>query len=84
MNETLKKIVTHLDSLESTSHLKDVFVIEYKGTRLVMSSGKRAWTTLASAKNALRNEISSYKYGRDTLENIKLLEEAKSIRYIKL
>lgn len=84
-----KRILKYLKELAGVSVLKDVFVVEFKGKRLVMTSNKSSWKTLGAAKNALRNEIPSFYYEcpdtyRDRLKVIKELEDKEIIKYIKL
>lgn len=83
------KIVKHLKELAEVSVLKDVYVIEFKGNRLVMSSNKASWKTLNAAKNALRNEIPAFyrecpEDWQDRLKVIKELEDKEIIKYIKI
>jgi len=84
-----KRIQNYLKELASVSVLKDVYVVEYKGKRLVMTSNKSSWKTLGAAKNALRNEIPSFYREcpdtyRDRLKIIKDLEDKGIIKYIKI
>ena len=84
-----KRIQDYLKELASVSVLKDVYVVEYKGKRLVMSSNKSSWKTLVAAKNALRNEIPHFYREcpdtyRDRLKIIKDLEDKGIIKYIKV
>lgn len=86
-----EKIVEYLDELADKSILKDVYVIEYKGKRLVMGSNKSSWKTLSAAKNALRYDIPRrllydlpLEEARRKLETLKELEDKEIIKYIKL
>ncbi len=84
-----KRIQDYLKELASVSVLKDVYVVEYKGKRLVMTSNKSSWKTLGAAKNALRHEIPSFYREcpdtyRDRLKIIKDLEDKGIIKYIKI
>lgn len=58
-----------------------IFVIEFEGKRLKFNSTKSAWTSLAAAKNALRNAV--WVKG-DNLKLIKEMEDEGIIKYIKL
>lgn len=82
-------VLSELDKLAITSVLKNVYVVEYKGTRLVMKSGKSSWATLGAAKNALRHSLSYFKYNwrssnEDLLSIIHNLEKSGVIKYLKL
>lgn len=84
-----KEILKYLKELAGVSTLKDVYVIEFKGVRLVMGSNKSSWKTLGAAKNALRNEIPTFYQEcpntyRDRLKVIKELEDKEIIKYIKI
>lgn len=84
-----KEILKYLKELAGVSTLKDVYVIEFKGVRLVMTSNKSSWKTLGAAKNALRNEIPTFYHEcpttyRDRLKVIKELEDKEIIKYIKI
>lgn len=84
-----KRILNYLKELAEVSILKDVYVVEFKGNRLVMGSNKSSWKTLSAAKNALRNEIPSFYYEcpdtyGDRLKIIKELEDKEIIKYIKI
>jgi hypothetical protein len=84
-----KEILKYLKELAGVSTLKDVYVIEFKGTRLVMTSKKSSWKTLSAAKNAIRYEIPTFYQEcpdtyRDRLKVIKELEDKEIIKYIKV
>ncbi len=84
-----ENIVAYLDKLAERSVLKNVYIIEYNGKRLVMDSNKSSWKTLGAAKNAIRYDIPSFYREcpdtyRDRLEIIKELEDKEIIKYIKL
>lgn len=84
-----EKILEYLDELLERNTLKNVYVIEYKGKRLIMGSKKSSWNTLGAAKNALRHEVPSFYYEcpdtwRNRLKILKDLEDRGVIKYIKL
>ena len=84
-----EKILEYLDELVEKNTLKNVYVIEYKGSRLTMASRKSSWASLGAAKNSLRNELPSFYHEcpdtwRDRLKVLKELEDKEIIKYIKL
>lgn len=84
-----KEILKYLKELAGVSTLKGVYIVEFKGTRLVMTSKKSSWKTLGAAKNAIRYEIPSFYHEcpntyRDRLKVIKELEDKEIIKYIKI
>ena len=87
-NSMKAEIEKHLDELAERSKPKNVFVIEYKGERLTLTSRKSSWVTLAAAKNAIRYEVRNFRWGNSdwgsTLPVIENLEAEGIIKYIKL
>lgn len=85
-----EKVLEYLDELVESSLIKNVYVIEYKGVRLKMTSGKSSWVTIGAAKNALRNDLCTAQWKRrwDRIEGttvtLRDLEERGIIKYIKL
>lgn len=84
-----EKILGYLDELVEVSVIKNVYIIEYKGIRLKMPSGKSSWASIGAAKNALRNAMPSYERSwrstnEDTTVTLRSLEERGVIKYIKL
>jgi len=87
-----KLIENHLDDLTRKSKLTNVYIIEYKGEQLILSSRKYYWKTIKDAKNALRYEIGSFCYTNKLSQEqslqryniIEQLEKDEIIRYVKL
>lgn len=86
----VEKVLDYLDELVESSFIKNVYVIEYRGVRLKMSSGKSSWVTIAAAKNALRNDLSTAQWKRrwdksfSTTVELRELEERGIITYVKI
>lgn len=76
---TKSKILKRLSEIQTFD--TPIYVVTFKGRRLKMASGKSSWGSITAAKNALRNNIPSY---REQLPLIKELEEEGIIEYIKL
>lgn len=76
-----KEIITKLDQIAATFKPNPTYVIEYKGQRLRLTSGKGNWGSIGAAKNALRNALYSIGDHRERLPAIKELEEQGIIQY---
>lgn len=87
-----KLIENHLDDLTRKSKLTNVYIIEYKGEQLILSSHKYYWKTLSGAKNALRYELYlfcwknklSQEQSLQRYDIIEQLEKDEIIKYVKI
>lgn len=78
-----KEILDKLKRLKALSKAKDVYVIEFEGERITVSSGKSSWASIGAAKNALRTNL-HMGHWRERLAELKKMEEEGIIKYIKL
>lgn len=79
-----QQLINKLDQLLGIGKPKEIWTVLYKEHLIVFPSKKSSWSSIGSAKNALRNYLYPVGDWRTRLEEIKSLENEGVIKYVKL